>query len=1014
MEVDFDPVALNGEADPNTGGTFAAFNQAVINNSGEFAFVGSLSLGGGVTLADNEGIWSGTPGAFSLIAREGSAAVGVATGDYDLFSPLVNTLQMDDAGRVGFRGRLKGTPGGATDNIGVWVESPAAGTLVLAAREGDDAPGVFSDSPTDAVPGLFFNDGPNLGGFANNGDSFFKGSLLRVGTITTANDTGYWHFVSGVGTSLLAREGDVAGGTGGTYGQVLLDAKTSANATPIFTSNITGGGGGQGIFTGLAPTVRARKFDVAPGTAGATFSSFDVVTVNDSGFVAFRGTLTPGTGVPAVDPTNNTGVWTITPGGVITLLAREGSTATGTADLWDTFGSVFVSNDDDVTFDCSLDTLDRAIYSTGSGSLALVAREGGAAPFPGGPGVFTSVGRPVVNNVGQILFGGTVDTGHPDITSANDTGLWQTNMAGGGLARISQEGNVLVAGASTSTIAGFALNTQGCGVFGRGRAMDDTGTFVVGITAGSSAMNGLYSSFPALAIEIIASTDQEPPGLPGAEFDSIRPGPHVNSLGEAIFRAHLKVGVAGISPLDNKGIWSEGLLGIGMLEEVVRGMDVTDTGSVISNPNINPTFDNAGTEIFYSSLALGPGGVNVLSDNAIFATHSGALQTLIQESAPVPVDLFSPPVPIGATFVSVSSVPAGNVFGDVALRAAMRPLNLGLPIGDPQRLTNFDAQVMLADQDGDPFTDSISVIARQAQPAPGTSPAGDFDLLYSALCEPRINALGTLAFYSRLKVAGPITASTADTIWYKDADTAPAVESPLTLLAQGGDPAPGGGTMEFLSWPSISDTGLIAFHADLVGGGQEIIAGSPTPLGKVIGTGDPTPGLAGTTILSLKTPSTNELGDITFGAELAGAVTPADKDVILTDVGGPLSVVARTGTTAPGGPAGATFALLKRPVIGDSGIAFVGEMAGGGVTPGTDSRGLWAQTSGGGGLVLAARAGQIVEAPAGSGTMRTISNILLAGDDPRWEQTVFAPTGELVFWLEFTDGATAAARIVIP
>jgi hypothetical protein len=73
-----EPIALQGRAAPGTTGTFAAFQNMKMLNDGRFAFVAQLTLGvGGVSVANNMGIWAGTSMAdLELVARTGDTVGG--------------------------------------------------------------------------------------------------------------------------------------------------------------------------------------------------------------------------------------------------------------------------------------------------------------------------------------------------------------------------------------------------------------------------------------------------------------------------------------------------------------------------------------------------------------------------------------------------------------------------------------------------------------------------------------------------------------------------------------------------------------------------------------------------------------------------------------------------------------------------------------------------------------------------------------------------------------------------
>jgi hypothetical protein len=103
---------------------------------------------------------------------------------------------------------------------------------------------------------------------------------------------------------LLAREGDAAPGTpaGTVFGT--LDGnngvKVSLNESGqvAFNTVLLGPGAGQAFFIGSpsALSLVARQGDIAPGTGGGTFSAFDIQTskINRAGQTIIRGTVSGG------------------------------------------------------------------------------------------------------------------------------------------------------------------------------------------------------------------------------------------------------------------------------------------------------------------------------------------------------------------------------------------------------------------------------------------------------------------------------------------------------------------------------------------------------------------------------------------------------------------------------------------------------------------------------------------------------------------------------------------------
>jgi hypothetical protein len=156
--------AREGSQAPGTpvGSSFGTFHAqefpTTLTRTGQLMVRNNLRLGeGGVTAANDFGLWVERTDGLELVAREGGSATGVQAGALWTFFefPVVNSH-----GQVAFQGALQNGFGGVTaeNNQGVWAEN--AGGLVLKVRKGDIAPGLptptYFGSPM--LNNLRFND----------------------------------------------------------------------------------------------------------------------------------------------------------------------------------------------------------------------------------------------------------------------------------------------------------------------------------------------------------------------------------------------------------------------------------------------------------------------------------------------------------------------------------------------------------------------------------------------------------------------------------------------------------------------------------------------------------------------------------------------------------------------------------------------------------------------------------------------------------------------------------------
>lgn len=245
-----------GTSAPGTpsGVTFSSIYVPSLNASNHVFFYSSIE-GPGVTFPTSAGLWAGPADNLALVMRLGDPAAGVAGGaHYSQIHPNHNRA-ISDSGQVAFWGRVAGAGIGSNNDDAIWVGS--AGDILLAAREGDHAPGTPSDEvfvqlgspamsnvgvafpggslgsasahagiwrgPVDALS-LIVSSGDHAAGtepetvfeynfdyFAMNamGDVALYGFLTGPDVITNLNDRGIWLIDLDGTQSLVARTGDV-------------------------------------------------------------------------------------------------------------------------------------------------------------------------------------------------------------------------------------------------------------------------------------------------------------------------------------------------------------------------------------------------------------------------------------------------------------------------------------------------------------------------------------------------------------------------------------------------------------------------------------------------------------------------------------------------------------------------------------------------------------------------------------------------------------------------------------
>ena len=429
-------VALTGDAAPGTAphAVFGIFlGDPVIDGAGHSAFLARLT-GQGVDDSNNDGLWSEGSGSLALLVREGDQAPGLPPGVlFDTcHAGLLCPPVMNDVGDAAFLISLSDGSGS------MWVQR--SGSLNLVARTGSQAPGLPAGVNFVSVFNLVLNDA---------GQTAFSSYLEGPG-VDAKNNYGIWS--EGLGSvAIVARLGDQAPGT--PEGVVFGDgshfpssfAVGGAGQTPMkaYLSGpgvISGSGGNaQGIWSGGPGSLElvARAGDPAPGLGEGvnfdTFSSALTTIINGAGQTAFFAKLIG----PDVDFNSDGSIWSEGSGSLV-MVAREGSHAPGTAkgvNFFSLIPGAMLNGAGQTAFAAYLigpgvdGTNHRGVWSEGSGSLALVARTGSPAPGTAVGVNFSSIfPGPVTNGAGHVAF--TASLTGEGVDGSNDFGVWAEDRSG--------------------------------------------------------------------------------------------------------------------------------------------------------------------------------------------------------------------------------------------------------------------------------------------------------------------------------------------------------------------------------------------------------------------------------------------------------------------------------------------------------------------------------------------------------------------------------------------------------
>lgn len=387
----------------------------------------------------------------------------------------------------------------------------------------------------------------------------------------------------------------------------------------------------------------------APGTsAGVTFGNFSSPSINSSGQVAFWSTL-EGT---SVDGTNETGIW-----------------------------------------------------SEGSGSLQLVARQGDQAPGTGNGVVFSGFETPVLNDAGQTAFMSFLTGNHVDFT--NNNGVW--SEGGGSLGLVARRGDP-APGTPAGTNWGFIdefpnFNAAGLTVF------------QAGLVGGG---NGIWKHTANSPTPIALSGDAAPGAAPGTTFSSIPADVLVVNRSSQIAFTAILAG-SGVDQSNNIGIWIERNNNLSLVVREGQHIAGLPSGSILGQPE-TPLINDAGTIVFNSGLFDSP--QSTTNKSAIIKWKEGTASIVAR------VGDAAPGTAPGIEFAQATGIKL-NGAGQVAFTGRLT--------GPTVDSTN----------DKGIWVESGGVLtkfAREGDQAPGTAP----NTVFSFLSDPSFNGQGQIAFWATL------------------------------------------------------------------------------------------------------------------------------------------------------------------------------------------------------------------------------------------------------------------------
>ena len=292
---------------PTLGGaTFHNPLPPAMNTGGTVALSTGLQ-GTGITTANDNALYMGTPGALTVHRRAGTQADGAPAGmNYDVFG----IPQLNESGTLAFNALLTGTAPGAQANEAIFYGQPNA--LAPVARSGNDAHGMGGGLKYDLL------DMPSLN---QSGKLLYRASITGPG-VGFENNAGLWAGPASAPKPIM-RDGGPApdAGPGATFTSPVPHAYFLSDSGRVTFM--------AGVDTPTADPVNAiwagdedagfdlvaRIGDPAPGTP-YRFSSLGSLTISPTGEVAFNASLD--------SPTFQYGTWVADAAGQLHKLVKTG------------------------------------------------------------------------------------------------------------------------------------------------------------------------------------------------------------------------------------------------------------------------------------------------------------------------------------------------------------------------------------------------------------------------------------------------------------------------------------------------------------------------------------------------------------------------------------------------------------------------------------------------------------------------------------------------------------------
>lgn len=426
-------LAITGDVQPGgSGAQLTGVAMPTLNNSGQVVLQARLAEGvGGVGSQNDAALWFVDGAVRELLAWKGAGDLSDGAS-YASFA----AASIADDGDVVFKAA---TDGGKQ---GFWQAARDGGRATIALSATTGVPGAQLQNAQYQTFGFQLLHSPS-------DDVAFSSRMVRgVGGVDNSNSRGVWRN-DGVATELLVREfeSEVPGIASAKFLVPSAEGINNQGQTALLGSLVTGYGdvtaqdalaiwrlGG----TGDDRLVARRNIGEPAGVSGGLFGGFSDLRINSAGAMSYVGELQL---AGDVTTDNNRGLW-LFEGEASRLVARTGAEApTLPGTVFETLDVPLLNDAGQLLFGGGLKsgvggvtagTAKGIWISDGQSAGSLVARSG-IGGVPGAPAAkFAEFGSLAFNADGVAAISATLEVGAGGVAAGNEQGLWLMDASGDG------------------------------------------------------------------------------------------------------------------------------------------------------------------------------------------------------------------------------------------------------------------------------------------------------------------------------------------------------------------------------------------------------------------------------------------------------------------------------------------------------------------------------------------------------------------------------------------------------